>query len=284
MSESNVMTGWVSRLPRDENIQHGLPKKMLVANLFGPHSWYFATGPWKKNWKRPSSALSRSAGFTAINSCAMPYKTNDTGKNVWEPVEPVYSCLTMQTMRLNGTRIPDSLLRVEFRTLQEHYNSIGVQSEPFPACMASHPDLKTKTHYFHVTTMCIYGVEKNEKTQSNSSSWRYYYVPVYTFTRHMVELICSWVQRTLLTDAKDHFVRTLAHFVTACVEIDVKHMESFRSFWVLETKNIGFTYRAHVPQLHCSQVTITLFCNIRVGFRVLRFQSSKSVPVSGLGK
>ena len=137
--------------------------------LFGPHSWYFATGPWTKNWKRPSSALSRSAGFAAINSCAMPCKTNDTGKNVWEPVEPVYSCLTMKTMRLNGTRIPDSLLRVAFRTLQEHYNSIGVQSEPFPACMASHPDLKTKTHYFHVTTMCIYGVEKNEKAQSNCS-------------------------------------------------------------------------------------------------------------------
>lgn len=131
--------------------------------LFGPHSWYFATGPWTKNWKRPSSALSRSAGFAAINSCAMPYKTNDTGKNVWEPVEPVYSCLTMKTIRLNGTRIPDSLLRVAFRTLQEHYNSIGVQSEPFPACMASHPDLKTKTHYFHVTTMCIYGVEKKRK-------------------------------------------------------------------------------------------------------------------------
>lgn len=179
----------------------------------------------------------------------------------------------MKTIRLNGTRIPDSLLRVAFRTLQEHYNSIGVQSEPFPACMASHPDLKTKTHYFHVTTMCIYGVEKKTKRPNPT-------VPVYTFTRHMVELICSWVQRTLLTDAKDHFVRALAHFVTACVEIDVKHMEPFRSIWVLET----FSYRAHVPQLHCSQVTITLFCNTRVGSRVPRFQRSKSVPVSGLGK
>ena len=112
------------------------------------------------HWKRPSSALSNSAGFAATNSCAaMPYETNHTRKNVWEPVH----LFATVKMKFNGIRIPDLWPLAEFQTLQKHSTRSGVQSEPFPACMTSHPDLKTKTHCFNMTTLCIY-VSKNEKT------------------------------------------------------------------------------------------------------------------------
>ena len=101
----------------------------------------------------------------------------------------------------------------------------------------------------------------------------------------MVESIFSWAQGTLLTDA-EKIVQALAHLGTACVEIDVKH-GIIRIIRILETKNIGYSYRAHVRRFRCSQLTI-LFCNTRVGSTVpafefrsgFGFRQRNSTPVS----